>query len=251
MTGRYGLNPDCTGRPSPQQSPGGGLFVVGGFCDNAEAWVFTETNSGTQDWLIGPLGISGTCSTKGLWVHGAASAKPVLQANTNDFAVGLKTCLRQNGTLTLNTTGDGEGHVITLDAGIYDTGKLVIAGKGKVVCNATLQVTQSGTVALGGNLTLADGSVLDFNFTEKKPAPVLDVTDKAVTLGSKSNIVVRVTADEGRRAKGGVSELTKGGKFANANVSLADGAPKLALRVRVVNGNIVLVCPSGTSIIVR
>ena len=301
VTGRYGLNPDCTGRPSPQQSPGGGLFVVGGFCDNAEAWMFTETNTATQDWLIGSLGISGTCSTKGLWVHGAASAKPVLQANTNDFAIGLKTCLRQNGTLTLNTTGDGdgEGHVITLDAGIYDTGKLVISGKGKVVCNATatgtvtdgnaarsaysgavqvkdtatlaikpgetlttgaisvasnatLQVKQSsGTVSLGGNLTLADGAVLGFNFTERKPAPVLDVTDKTVTFGSQSNVVVRITAAEGKCAKGGVNVLTSGGKFANANVSLAEGAPKWALRAKVVNGDIVLVCQSGMSIIVR
>ena len=289
VTGRYGLNPGCTGRPSPQQSPGGGLFVVGGFCDNAEAWMFTEINTGTQDWLIGPLGISGTCSTKGLWVHGSANAKPVLQANTNDFAIGLKTCLRQNGTLTLNTTGDGdgEGHVITLDAGIYDTGKLIIAGKGKVVCNATatgtvtdgntprtaysgavqvkdtatlaikpgetlttgaisvasnatLQVTQSGTVVLGGNLTLADGAVLDFNFTDKKPAPVLDVTDKTVTFGSQSNVVVRVTAEEGKRAKGGVSVLTAGGKFAHANVTLVD-KPDWAMGVSVNDdGDIVL-----------
>ena len=299
VTGRYGINPDCTGRPSPQQSPGGGLFVVGGFYDNAEAWMFTETNTATQDWLIGPQGISGTCSTKGLWVHGTASAKPVLQANTNDFAIGLKTCLRQNGTLTLNTTGDGdgEGHVITLDAGIYDTGKLIIAGKGKVVCNATatgtvtdgntprtaysgavqvkdtatlaikpgetlttgaisvasnatLQVTQSGKVALGGNLTLADGAVLDFNFTDKKPAPVLDVTGKTVTFGSQSNVVVRVTAEEGKRAKGGVSVLTAGGKFAHANVTLVD-KPDWAMGVSVNDdGDIVLRAISNGLVIV-
>ena len=289
VTGRYGINPDCTGRPSPQQSPGGGLFVVGGFCDNAETWMFTETNTGTQDWLIGPQGISGTCSTKGLWVHGTASAKPVLQANTNDFAIGLKTCLRQNGTLTLNTTGDGdgEGHVITLDAGIYDTGTLIIAGKGKVVCNATatgtvtdgntprtaysgavqvkdtatlaikpgetlttgaisvasnatLQVAQSGKVELGGKLTLADGAVLGFNFTERKTVPVLDVTGKAVTFGSQSNVVVKVSAADGTRGKGGESVLTAGGRFANANITLVD-KPDWALGVSVNNdGDIVL-----------
>ncbi len=243
VTGRYGLNTDCTGRPIPQQSPGGGLFVVGGFCDNAETWMFTEVRNGTQDWLIGPLGISGTCLTKGVWVHGGTASKPVLQANTNDFAIGLKTCLRENGTLTLNTTGDGdgEGHVITLDAGIYDTGNLVIAGKGKVVCNATatgtvtddgnanrtaysgavqvkdtatlaikpgerlttgaisvasnatLQVAQSGKVELGGNLTLADGAALGFNFTEKGTAPVLDVTDKTVTVNGTVKVKISST----------------------------------------------------------
>ena len=300
VTGRYGLNSDCTGRPSPTRLTGGGLFVVGGFCDNAETWMFTEVNNGTQDWLIGPLGISGTCSTKGVWVHGGTASKPVLQANTNDFAIGLKTCLRENGTLTLNTTGDGdgEGHVITLDAGIYDKGKLFIAGKGKVVCNATatgtvtdgnanrsaysgavtvkdtatlaikpgerlttgaisvasnatLQVTQSGTVALGGNLTLADGAVLGFNFTEKKPAPVLDVTGKTVTFGNQTNVVVTVSAEDGKRPYGSVT-LTNGGKFANANVSLADGAPKWASGVDVDNGDIVLrVKASGLFIIMR
>ena len=289
VTGRYGLNPDCTGRPSSQESSGAGLFVVGGFCDNAETWMFTEPNTKTQDWLIGPLGISGTCSTKGLWVHGTASAKPVLQANTNDFAIGLKTCLRQNGTLTLNTTGDGdgEGHVITLDAGIYDTGNLVIAGKGKVVCNATatgtvtdgntprtaysgavqvkdtatlaikpgetlttgaisvasnatLQVAQSGKVELGGNLTLADGAVLGFNFTERKTVPVLDVTGKAVTFGSQSNVVVKVSAADGTRGKGGESVLTAGGRFANANITLVD-KPDWAMGVSVNDdGDIVL-----------
>ena len=286
VTGRYGLNADCTRRPSPQQSPGGGLFVVGGFCDNAETWMFTEKNDGTQDWLIGAQGISGTCSTKGIWVHGTTTAKPVLQANMNDFSIGLKTCLRQSGTLTLNTTGDGdgEGHVITLDAGIYDKGNLVIAGKGKVVCaatatgtvtdgnanrdpysgavqvndtatlainagmrlttgaitvnsGATLQVAESGTVTLGGNLTLKNGAFLGFNYTNNN-APKLDLSGKTVTFdeGETTNIVVKISGVHGR---GG--EITSVGKFTGVNVELADGHPDWALGVSVNEaGNIVL-----------
>ena len=36
---------------------------------------------------------------------------------------------------------------------------------------ATLQVAQSGMVALNGGLTLDDGAALGFNFTEKRTTP--------------------------------------------------------------------------------
>jgi len=206
VTGRYGLNPDCTGRPNPQQSPGGGLFVVGGFCDNAETWMFTEVSNGTQDWLIGPLGISGTCSTKGVWVHGGTASKPVLQANTNDFAIGLKTCLRENGTLTLNTTGDGddEGHVITLDAGIYDKGKLFIAGKGKVVCNATATGTvtdgNAARSAYSGAVTVKDTATLAIKPGERLTTGAISVASNAtlqVAQSGKVELGGNLTLDDG------------------------------------------------------
>ena len=46
--------------------------------------------------------------------------------------------------------------------------------------------------------------------------PVLDLTGKTVTFdeGATTNVVVKITASEGRRGRGGVRTLTSGGKFA-------------------------------------
>ena len=119
-----------------------------------------------------------------------------------------------------------------------------------VEAGATLQVAQSGITALSQNLTLADNACLGFNFTSKT-APVLDVTGRTVTFGGQSNVVVKVSAAEGIRARGGANVLTSGGKFANANVTLATGAPDWAKGVSVVDGEIVLdVKPMGTIVIV-
>ena len=127
------------------------------------------------------------------------------------------------------------------------------AGDGLVtVCsNATFEVAQSGTVALGGGLTLADGAVLGFNFTERDTEPVLDATGKTVT--ANGTIVVKVSSADELRPKGGPNVLTAGGAFTGANVSLAPGAPDWAKGVSVnAEGNIVLaVKPGGTFIIVR
>ena len=102
---------------------------------------------------------------------------------------------------------------------------------------ATLEIPVSGTVEPGGNLTLADGACLAFNFTEKTP-PLLDVSAKDVALGG--TIVVKVSAVGETRANKGANALTAGGKFANATVSLAPGAPKWVRKVSVVDGEIVL-----------
>ena len=126
------------------------------------------------------------------------------------------------------------------------------AGNGLVTVNAgaTLEVAESGTVALGGGLTLADGAVLGFNFTEKRTAPVLDATGKTVTANGTVN--VKISSADGIRPKGGNHTLTSGGKFAGATVSLADGAPKWVKGVSVVDGDIVLnVKSTGMVIIVK
>ena len=116
--------------------------------------------------------------------------------------------------------------------------------------DATLKVAQSGTVALNGGLTLDDGAALGFNFTERRTVPVLDVTGKTVTLNG--SVAVKISASEGIRPKGGATVLTAGGKFADANVSLAAGAPKWVKGVSVVDGEIVLnVKSTGMVIIVK
>ena len=130
-------------------------------------------------------------------------------------------------------------------------GKVVTTDEITVATNATLEVAQSGEVALAGNLTLADGAVLGFNFTDKT-VPVLDVTGKTVTFGSQSNVVVKISVADGKNAKSGDNVLTSGGAFTGVNVTLAPDAPKWARGVSVVNGEIVLDAKSaGTFISVK
>ena len=157
------------------------------------------------------------------------------------------------GTFVVNAVNTYSGAVSVNDTATLavNAGKKVTSGAITVGATATLEVAQSGTVALGGNLTLADGATLAFNYTDKA-VPVLDATDKTVTFGSTSNIVVKVSAADGKRARGGANVLTSGGKFANANVTLATGAPDWAKGVMVVDGEIVLnVRPKGMMLIVK
>ena len=132
-------------------------------------------------------------------------------------------------------------------------GKTMTTGTISVSSNATLQVAQSGAFALGGGLTLAEGAILGFNFTQKKVAPVLDLTDKTVTVNGE--VKVKVTAATGIRPiiKSNQFALTSGGKFTGASVALAEGSAAWAKDVSVdENGNIVLTLKStGIYILVR
>ena len=118
----------------------------------------------------------------------------------------------------------------------------------------TLQVAQSGTVTLGGNLTFKDGAALGFNYTTRD-VPVLDLTDKTVTFdeGETTNVVVKITSTDGKCGRGGAWELTSGGKFADATVSLAEGYPDWVKGISVnADGNIVIdVKSKGTYIYVK
>ena len=154
----------------------------------------------------------------------------------------------------VNVTGCGRvvfNSVSTFTEGlaVSDTATVAVnpgkrPGNGKVTVNngATLEVAQSGTVALVGDLTLADGANLGFNFTDKKVAPVLSVaTSKTVTLGDNKRVTVKVSAADGIRPKGGSYRLTSsGGQFAGATISLAAGAPDWVKSVSVADGEIVL-----------
>ncbi len=129
-------------------------------------------------------------------------------------------------------------------------GKVATIGGIAVAANATLEVAQSGTVTLEGNLTLNDGAILSFNYTNRN-VPVLDVTGKTVTFGSQSNVVVKISAADGKTAKSGDNVLTSGGAFTDANVSLVD-KPDWVKGVSVVDGNIVIdVKPSGLTIFIK
>ena len=134
-------------------------------------------------------------------------------------------------------------------------GKKLTSGAITVCTNATLQVAQSGEVALGGNLTLDNGAILGFNFTDRRNPPVLNVTDKTVTLAEGGTVKVKVSAANGVWPKGenGKVVLTSGGKFGGKAVELATGSENWAESVDVNDaGNIVLtVKPRMTMILVR
>ena len=132
-------------------------------------------------------------------------------------------------------------------------GKYPTTGSTKVNSGAALKVAQSGTVALGGNLSLGDGAVLGFNYTNMGN-PVLALEGKTVTFaeGPTTNVTVRITATEGVRAHSGRNVLTTGGKFADATVTLEAGAPKWVKGVSVEDGEIVLEAkPAGLAVIFR
>ena len=161
--------------------------------------------------------------------------------------------VKGRGRLAFEASSDFQGGLAVQDEATVSVNAGCTPGVGavRVGAGATLEAAQSGTVALGGDLALADGACLGFNFTQNTP-PVLDVTGKNVTFGKNGLVVVKISSSGGRRAQGGANVLTAGGKFAGATVSLAPGAPEWARGVSVVDGDIVLdVSPTGMSVIIR
>ena len=197
-----------------------------------------------------------------------------------DFLLGYNTS-QGNINFTLNTDDEaGVPRTVTMDARIktqMDTSSITVAGHGTNIvtsaspdmtgtyavtdaatvvlkngagfANGTVSVGPTATLAVGesatvnpGNLTLADGATLGFNYTGRS-APVLNLNGKTVTFaeGATTNVTVKISAAEGKRARGGANVLTTGGKFAGVNVMLAAGAPDWAQDVSVNgDGNIVL-----------
>ena len=130
-------------------------------------------------------------------------------------------------------------------------GKKLTTGAMAVNSGATLKVAESGTVTLGGDLTLNDGACLGFNFTGRRDAmPQLALpsgkTPSFFSEGETTNITVKVS---GMRPSSGMKTLTTCGGFTGVNVTLADGASEWveenSLKVGD-DGNIVLtVKPMG------
>ena len=192
--------------------------------------------------------------------------KLVLDTNDyNDPAIARK--ITVNGVLKniaggyLDVTGIGEvvfNSVSTFIRGtvVSDSATLAVnagckPGSGAVTMNdtSTLKVAQSGTVTLGGNLTLAADASLAFNFTESGTAPTLALT-AASTIPEIVN--VKVGADGGLWPKGGMHSLTSGYDFRGKTVNLVD-SPKWVKVISVDSaGSIVLeVKPKGTVFVIR
>ena len=132
------------------------------------------------------------------------------------------------------------------------TGADLGTGAVTVQDGGTLEVAESGTVTLNGELSLADGATLGFNFTDRRVAPQIAVAQgKTVTVSGA--VKVKVLGDVW--PIGGDYVLTACGGFdaEGVAVTLAEASPKWAKGVRVNDdGNIVLtVKPRPTMIIVR
>ena len=119
----------------------------------------------------------------------------------------------------------------------------------------TLEVASSGTVTLTGNLTLADGTALAFNFTDRKTPPQLALSS-GKTMTASGAVTVKVSATGIDRPKAGEYVLTTCGGFdaAGVTVVLAADAPKWAKDGLSVNGDgniVIYVKPKGTMIIIK
>ena len=105
-------------------------------------------------------------------------------------------------------------------------------------------------VTHNGDLSLADGATLGFNFTDRRVAPQIAVAQgKTVTVSG----AVKVNVSGDVWPVGGDYVLTACGGFDAEGVSLASVHPKWATGIRVnADGNIVLtVKPTPTVITVR
>ena len=134
------------------------------------------------------------------------------------------------------------------DAGFGESTMTVHSG-------ATLKVNGSGTVVLNGDLTLADCAKLEFNFTNRVDAPVLDINGDVSSAGE---ITVSLS---GVRPRAGTYTLTSGGKFkwevseetVKATVTKAADCPEWVDKVGVGDdGNIyVEVLPKGLIFLIQ
>ena len=184
----------------------------------ADQWIFRlgPEVDGTANWIVGADGLAGV---KYFYVNANASRKATIQPLDSDFSIA--TGLGNRSTLTLNTTGfDGNAHKITIAAPGYISrdGPIVVAGAGTLVADgdgattstgpvmvqdtatlainagkritigvitvnggAKLALPQTGTVTMGGNLTLAAGTTIAYTLSAAGQTTP-DLTGKTLTL---------------------------------------------------------------------
>lgn len=178
-------------------------------------------------------------------------------ANTSDaviFSGGLN--VKDSATVEVMANAwPGKGSVTMNDSSTLKmhTGGAARTGAITVESNATLEVVESGTVTLGGNLTLRDGATLAFNYTDKN-MPVLAIAEGKTALGGNKNVKVKVSFANGVCPNPGEHVLTSGGGFNDAQVTLVidENAAKWVKRVYVNDeGNLGLSVQRGFEIIVR
>ena len=155
--------------------------------------------------------------------------------NTNSYTKGNDTYGPYSGGVTVNSGATLEMKPETQ----LTTGAITVQS------GATLALPESGTATLAGNLALASGAALSFNFTDAAAAPVLGmVSGKSVTLNGTKAVTVEISGDVAPSA--GSYALTTCGGFSSAVVTLASGAPAWVKGItKDSGGNLILVCRSA------
>ena len=242
-THTFGSSADWTMRKEGEDDASDPIFIKQGGASRA------TLTFDTSDWNDATIPRKITCRA------------PICGANA-DQPGNISMIVKGNGEFAFETSYDDTSAWKVFAGGLTVQDEATVSvkprcnpGKGAVtMCSGTtLKVAGSGTVALGGALTLADDTTLAFNFSERGVTPVLVATNGVTVAGE---VKVEVSATGNVRPKGGDHVLTAGGGFTGKTVSLVtDGAPDWLAHgnVRVNDdGDIVLyIVPDGTIILFR
>ena len=259
-----------------------GTFKVGGVENRDENRAFCLCgNHATQiKWLIGAGGMRrSAATTRGFSTYAAANGEVTLQAYA-DFEVAAPVSATSNikfdttapdgsgktitvkrcfeGSATVTVTGTGKMIVDSTGNGTWTaTGALAVSGTatlainpGKLLTNGaitmsaetTLEVPESGTVALGGNLTLASGSTLAFKVADNS-CSVLARNSKTITLPESGKVTVKLTADSLPKV-GSPYTLTSGAGLTDADESKFELADGVGGSLSVSGGELVYTAPA-------
>ena len=244
-------------------------------CDGAYGfWVHNNSNARTEiqaaaDFTMQGawIGLSKNATTFTIQTTSPDGIARTITAKTGFVAHEQGPCnldVRGSGTFLCDYTaqafGNGSPKAFSGAIMVKDTATFAVnpekyptTGAISVTNEATFKVAQSGAVTLVGNLSLADGTALAFNFTDRSTPPQLALSS-GYTLTASGAVIVKIPADC-VRPKGGEHILTTCGGFdaEGVTVSLAAGAPKWVNGLSVNDdGNLVIdVKPKGTMIIVK
>ena len=145
-----------------------------------------------------------------------------------------------------NEYSDFSGGLTVIDTATASVKAGCKPGSGAVTLatGTTLEVAESGTATIGGNLTIANGAALSFNFTDRTTTPILALaSEKTVT--AAGTVKVKVSKSEDMKYPATTSglitrQLTSGfGLASDTPLQLVD-KPDWVNGVAVVDGDIVL-----------
>ena len=255
-------------------------FMLNGCAEGLNGTYNTQSNDGCN-WYVGRYGLTGTASFHTNLGPPSTLTTAANIYSTDDFNVEAPISLGKNTAVYFYTTdpNSGVGRTVMVNGVISGNGALRVSGKGEFLINSvstfsgglavndsatlavnagkkpgngavalngtsTLKVAQSGTVTLGGNLTIANGAALAFNFTDRTTTPVLALAS-GKTVTASGTVKVKVSKSEDMKypttASGLIRrQLTSGfGLAANTPLQLVD-KPEWVQGVAIVDGNIVL-----------
>ena len=243
-------------------------------CDGAYGfWVHNNSNARTE------IQAAADFTMQGAWIGLSKNATTFTIQTTSPDGIARTITAKtgfvahENGPCNLDVRGSGtflcdytaqafsggspkafSGAIMVKDTATFAVNpeKYPTTGAISVTNEATFKVAQSGAVTLVGNLSLADGTALAFNFTDRSTPPQLALSS-GKTLTASGAVNVKISGEVWPR--GGEYRLTACGGFdaEGVTVSLAEGAPNWARGVSVDgDGNIVLdVKSKGLTVIIK